>query len=74
MLSYGWPLSADDWDTQMLFFLGESRVAKAVLISAVPPLIVQTEANPGGLRDRPDIRRLGMGFGYLPGHRLPVPE
>ena len=24
-------------------------------------------------RDRPDIRRLGMGFGYLPGHRLPVP-
>src|ERR1700761_9509742 len=28
---------------------GESRVAKAVLISAVPPLMVQTEANPGGL-------------------------
>jgi non-heme chloroperoxidase len=28
---------------------GESRVAKAVLISAVPPLVVQTSANPGGL-------------------------
>jgi non-heme chloroperoxidase len=28
---------------------GESRVAKAALISAVPPLMVKTEANPGGL-------------------------
>ena len=28
---------------------GESRVAKAVLISAVPPIMVQTESNPGGL-------------------------
>jgi non-heme chloroperoxidase len=28
---------------------GESRVARAVLISAVPPLMVRTEANPGGL-------------------------
>jgi non-heme chloroperoxidase len=28
---------------------GESRVAKAVLISAVPPLMVKTKANPGGL-------------------------
>ena len=28
---------------------GESRVAKAVLISSVPPLMVQTEANPEGL-------------------------
>ena len=28
---------------------GEGRVAKAVLISAVPPLMVQTDANPGGL-------------------------
>jgi non-heme chloroperoxidase len=27
---------------------GESRVAAAVLISAVPPLMVQTDANPGG--------------------------
>jgi len=113
VFSHGWPLSADDWDTQMLFFLhhgyrviahdrrghgrstqtsdghdmdhyaddlaaltahldlknavhvghstgggevarylgrhGEGRVAKAVLISAVPPLMVKTEANPGGL-------------------------
>src|SRR5262249_9934357 len=113
VFSHGWPLSSDDWDTQMLFFLnhgfrvvahdrrghgrsgqtadghdmdhyaddlaavtahldlknavhvghstggggvvhyiarlGESRVAKAVLISAVPPLMVQTPANPGGL-------------------------
>jgi non-heme chloroperoxidase len=113
VFSHGWPLSADDWDPQMLFFLGrgyrvvahdrrghgrssqtgsghdmdhyaddlaaltahldltnavhvghstgggevvhylarhgESRVAKAVLISAVPPLMVKTAANPGGL-------------------------
>jgi non-heme chloroperoxidase len=113
VFSHGWPLSADDWDSQMLFFLehgyrviahdrrghgrssqvadghdmdhyaddlakltaaldlrdavhighstgggevvhyiarhGEDRVAKAVLISSVPPLMVQTEANPGGL-------------------------
>jgi non-heme chloroperoxidase len=113
VFSHGWPLSADDWDAQMMFFLdhgfrviaadrrghgrssqtgvghdmdhyaddlaaviahldvqdavhighstgggevtrylarhGESRVAKAVLISSVPPLMVQTEANPEGL-------------------------
>jgi len=113
VFSHGWPLSADDWDNQMLFFLskgyrviahdrrghgrssqvadghdmdhyaddlaavvahldlknaihighstgggevvrylarrGESRVAKAALISAVPPLMVQTPANPKGL-------------------------
>lgn len=113
VFSHGWPLSADDWDAQLMFFLGqgyrviahdrrghgrstqtgdghdmdhyaddlaaltehldlhdavhvghstgggevvhyiarhgESRVAKAVLISAVPPIMVQTEANPGGL-------------------------
>ena len=113
VFSHGWPPSADDWDTQMMFFLlhgyrviaadrrghgrseqvsdghdmdhyaddllavvehldlhdavhighstgggevtrylgrhGESRVAKAVLISSVPPLMVKTAANPGGL-------------------------
>jgi non-heme chloroperoxidase len=28
---------------------GTSRVAKAVLVGAVPPLMLKTEANPGGL-------------------------
>ena len=28
---------------------GESRVAKAAILSAVPPLMVKTAANPGGL-------------------------
>jgi non-heme chloroperoxidase len=112
---HGWPLSADDWDTQMLFFLAngyrviahdrrghgrssqvseghdmdhyaadasavaehldlknsvhighstgggevtryvakfgepQGRVAKAVLVSAVPPLMLKTDKNPGGL-------------------------
>ncbi|NAW58214.1 MULTISPECIES: alpha/beta fold hydrolase [unclassified Vibrio] len=110
---HGWPLSSDDWDAQMLFFLGEGfrvvahdrrghgrstqvwdgndmdhyaddvlavvehldlqnvvhighstgggevahyiarhgeqRVSKAVLISAVPPIMVKSENNPGGL-------------------------
>jgi non-heme chloroperoxidase len=113
VFSHGWPLTADDWDGQMLFFgqhgyrviahdrrghgrssqtwdgnemdtyaddlaaliealdlknaimVGHStgggevarylgrhgalRVAKAVLISAVPPLMLKTEKNPGGL-------------------------
>src|SRR5512134_1828523 len=113
VFSHGWPLSSDDWDAQMLFFLnhgfrvvahdrrghgrsaqvadghdmdhyaddlaavvahldlknavhvghstgggevvhyiarhGESRVAKACIIAAVPPLMVKTAANPGGL-------------------------
>jgi non-heme chloroperoxidase len=112
VFSHGWPLSADDWDTQMMFFVlhgyrviahdrrghgrstqtngghdmdhyaddllavvehldlqdavhighstgggevtryigrhGQSRVARAVLISSVPPLMVKTQANPGG--------------------------
>jgi non-heme chloroperoxidase len=112
---HGWPLSADDWDTQLLYFLNEGyrviahdrrghgrssqvsdghdmdhyaadiaavvqhlelrnavhighstgggeathyvahhgqsqgRVAKLVLIGAVPPIMVKTPANPGGL-------------------------
>ena len=113
VFSHGWPLSSDDWDAQMLFFLsrgyrvvahdrrghgrssqvadghdldhyaddlasltshldlknavhvghstgggevvhyiarhGEARVAKAAIISAVPPIMVKTPANPGGL-------------------------
>jgi non-heme chloroperoxidase len=110
---HGWPLSGDDWDTQMLYFLqqgyrvvahdrrghgrsaqvsdghdmdhyaadvaavvehldlrnaihvghstgggeaahyvarhGAGRVAKLVLVSAVPPLMLKTSSNPGGL-------------------------
>ena len=110
---HGWPLSSDDWDAQLMFFIshgyrvvahdrrghgrsaqtsgghdmdtyaadaaavaehldlrdavhvghstgggevaryvarhGDGRVAKAVLIGAVPPLMVKTDANPGGL-------------------------
>src|SRR3954469_12078990 len=113
VFSHGWPLTADDWDGQMLFFgqqgfrviahdrrghgrstqtwdgnemntyaddlaaltekldlkdavhvghstgggevaryigrHGTKRVAMAVLISAVPPLMLRTAANPGGL-------------------------
>jgi non-heme chloroperoxidase len=113
VFSHGWPLTADDWDGQMLFFgqqghrviahdrrghgrssqtwdgnemdtyaddlaalfealdlnnaimvghstgggevarylgrYGSKRIAKAVLISAVPPLMLKTEKNPGGL-------------------------
>ena len=113
VFSHGWPLSSDDWDAQLMFFLnhgfrviahdrrghgrssqvatghdmdhyaddlaaltanldlqnaihvghstgggevvhylarhGESRVAKAALLCAVPPLMVKTDANPLGL-------------------------
>jgi non-heme chloroperoxidase len=113
VFSHGWPLSADDWDAQMMFFLdhgyrvvahdrrghgrsaqvpdghdmdhyaddlaavvehlnlreaihvghstgggevvhylgrhGQGRAVKAAIISAVPPLMVRTDANPGGL-------------------------
>ena len=31
---------------------GTSRVAKAVLVGAIPPLMLKTDANPGGLADR----------------------
>ena len=123
VFSHGWPLSADDWDNQMMFFLNhgyrviahdrrghgrssqvdtghdmdhyaadacgayrasrpeechprwpfdgrrrsdtlrrtprprQNRVAKAVLISAVPPLMLKTPANPGRHADR-GVRRL----------------
>jgi non-heme chloroperoxidase len=95
VFSHGWPLSADDWDTQMLLFLNHgfrviahdrrghgrsSQIADGhdmdhyaddlaavtahldlrnavhvghstggAILSAVPPLMVQTPANPGGL-------------------------
>lgn len=113
VFSHGWPLTADDWDGQMLFFLhqgfrviahdrrghgrssqpgnghdmdtyaddlaavfdqldlhdavlighstgggevaryigrhGTARVAKAVLIGAVPPIMLKSASNPGGL-------------------------
>ncbi len=113
MFHHGWPLTADDWDAQMLYFLGhgyrviamdrrghgrstqttsgndmdtyasdvatlvkaldlrnaihighstgggevaryvarhgQGRVAKAVLVSSVPPIMVRTPSNPGGL-------------------------
>jgi non-heme chloroperoxidase len=112
MFHHGWPLSADDWDNQMLFFLGKGyrviahdrrghgrseqtdggnemdtyaadvadlvavldlknaihvghstgggevahyvarsqpgRVSKAVLLDAVPPVMVKKDSNPGG--------------------------
>ncbi len=75
VFSHGWPLSADDWDTQMLFFLrhgyrviahdrrGHGRSSQTgdghdmdhyaddlAALSAVPPIMVKTAANPGGLR------------------------
>ena len=41
VFSHGWPLSADAFGTK--------RVAKAVLIGAIPPLMLKTAGNPGGL-------------------------
>ncbi len=32
VFSHGWPLSADDWDTQMLFFLQHKRITVPVLV------------------------------------------
>ena len=34
---------------EVAHYIGESRVAAAVLVSAVPPLMVKTRVNPGGL-------------------------
>src|SRR5664279_4318702 len=65
VFSHGWPLTADAWDRQMLFFgqqgyrvvahdrrshgrPGPGRVAKVVLVGAVPPLMLKTAANPDG--------------------------
>src|SRR6202035_3972362 len=74
---HGWPLSSDDWDAQMMFFLSQGyrviahdrrghgrssqtdtgndmdtyaagRVAKAVLIGAVPPIMLKSAKNSGG--------------------------
>ncbi len=124
---HGWPLSADDWDMQMMYFLergyrviahdrrghgrstqtatgndmdtyasdvaqlvqkldlknaihighstgggevtryvarhGKGRVAKAVLISSIPPLLVKSEKNPAGLpMEVFDQLRDGTGF------------
>ncbi len=51
----GAPLSADDWDSQLLFFVQRGYhavgidLAKAVLMSAVPPIIVKSPDNPTGM-------------------------
>src|ERR1700722_15399872 len=38
VFSHGWPLSADDWDTQLLFFLGQGyRVVAADRRGLGPP-------------------------------------
>ncbi len=47
---------------------GTKRVAKAVLMGAVPPIMLKTEANPGGLPHR-SFRRISQG---LSGRPLPV--
>ena len=49
---------------------GESHVAKAVLISSVPPLMVQTGANPGGLPKSLLADRLHRDLKKIP---VPVP-
>jgi non-heme chloroperoxidase len=33
VFSHGWPLSADDWDTQMLFFLSQA-IASLLMTAA----------------------------------------
>ena len=34
VFSHGWPLSADDWDNQMMFFLNPKVIASLRLIDA----------------------------------------
>jgi pimeloyl-ACP methyl ester carboxylesterase len=50
---------------------GESRAAKAVLISAVPPFMVKTNSNPGGLAkevfDDLQAQLAAQSIGVLPG-------
>jgi hypothetical protein len=51
VFSHGWPLSADDWDTQMLFFLKQGyRVIAHDRLSRAPVLIVDLGAIGGGNR------------------------
>ena len=46
VFSHGWPLSADDWDTQMLFFLSmaiaSSRTTGADMAAPARPLTAMT--------------------------------
>jgi pimeloyl-ACP methyl ester carboxylesterase len=39
VFSHGWPLSADDWDNQMLFFLNQGYrvIAMTAAATAAPP-------------------------------------
>ena len=39
MFHHGWPLSADDWDAQMLFFLGHGYRVVAHVPARARPLI-----------------------------------
>ena len=39
VFSHGWPLSSDDWDAQMLFFLNQGfRVIATIAAGTVVPL------------------------------------
>jgi non-heme chloroperoxidase len=51
VFSHGWPLNADAWESQMVYLAsnGYHYVAKAVLMGSVTPLMLRTDANPGGL-------------------------
>ena len=41
---HGWPLSADDWDAQMMFFLGHGyRVTLTIAAGTAVPLRLRTE-------------------------------